>query len=135
MTEISVLIADDLEHVRQGLRTILELAGGLTVIGEACTGLEAIQQVQHLQPDVVLMDLAMPHVDGLEATEQIKAQRPETGVVMISIHDSVEAKAQAARVGADAFLAKGTETEILVRTIQEVGGKAQGKRLRTVGEG
>jgi DNA-binding NarL/FixJ family response regulator len=60
VTEIKLLIVDDLEHVRQGLRTILELAGGLKVLGEACDGLEAIQQVEQLQPDVVLMDLAIP---------------------------------------------------------------------------
>jgi DNA-binding NarL/FixJ family response regulator len=125
MTEINLLIVDDLEHVRQGLRTILELAGGLVVVGEACNGLEAIQQVDRLRPDVVLMDLAMPQMDGLEATERIKAQNPEIGVVMISIHDNEETQEQAAKAGVDAFLAKGTDTEILIRTIQEVGQKAQ----------
>jgi DNA-binding NarL/FixJ family response regulator len=125
MTEINLLIVDDLEHVRQGLRTILELAGGLVVVGEACNGLEAIQQVEQLRPDVVLMDLAMPQMDGLEATERIKAQSPRIGVVMISIHDNEETQEQAAKAGVDAFLAKGTDTEILIQTIQEVGPKAQ----------
>ena len=119
------MIVEDLEHVRQGLRTILELAGGLVVVGEACIGLEAIQQVDQLRPDVVLMDLAMPQMDGLEATERIKAQHPGTGVVMISIHDSEEAQEQARSAGVDAFLAKGTDTGILIQTIQEVGQKAQ----------
>jgi DNA-binding NarL/FixJ family response regulator len=123
MIEISLLIADDLDHVRQGLRTILELAGGLRIVGEACNGLEAIQQVDQLQPDVVLMDLAMPQVDGLEATERIKAQHPETGVVMISIHDNEETRERAKKAGVDAFLAKGNDTETLIQTIHEVGEK------------
>ena len=127
MTEIKLLIVDDLEHVRQGLRTILELAGGLKVIGEANDGLEAIQQVEQLQPEVVLMDLVMPHIDGLKATQRIKAQHPNTGVVMITIHDSEETREQAAMAGVDAFLAKGTDTETLVQTIQEVGQRVQGE--------
>jgi DNA-binding NarL/FixJ family response regulator len=126
VTEIKLLIVDDLEHVRQGLRTILELAGFLEVVGEACNGLEAIQQVDQLQPDVVLMDLVMPQIDGLEATQRIKAQHPGTAVVMISIHDSEETRERAKRAGVDAFLAKGNDTETLIQTIQEVGKKAQG---------
>jgi DNA-binding NarL/FixJ family response regulator len=130
VTEINLLIVDDLEHVRQGLRTILELAGGLVVVGEACNGLEAIQQADQLRPDVVLMDLVMPQIDGLEATQRIKAQHPETGVVMISIHDHEGTREQAKEAGVDAFLAKGTDTETLIQTIQEVGEKAQRMELR-----
>lgn len=125
MTEIKILIVDDLEHVRQGLRTILELVGGLEVVGEASNGLEAIQNVDLFQPDVVLMDLAMPQIDGLEATQHIKAQHPNTGVVMITIHDNEETREQAINAGVDAFLAKGTDTETLVQTIQDVGQKVQ----------
>jgi DNA-binding NarL/FixJ family response regulator len=125
--EIKLLIVDDLEHVRQGLRTILELAGDLEIVGEACNGLEAIQQVEHLQPDVVLMDLVMPQVDGLEATERIKAKHPGTGVVMISIHDDEETRKRAEGAGADAFLAKGTDTETLIQSIRDIGEKAQGR--------
>jgi DNA-binding NarL/FixJ family response regulator len=120
VTEIRLLIVDDLEHVRQGLRTILELAEGLKVVGEACNGLEAIQQVDQLQPDVVLMDLAMPQIDGLEATQRIKATHPETGVVMITIHDTEETRELAMRAGVDTFLAKGNDTETLIQTIHEV---------------
>jgi DNA-binding NarL/FixJ family response regulator len=126
MTEIRLLIVDDLEHVRQGLRTILELEGGLEVVGEACNGLQAIQQVDQLRPDVVLMDLAMPQVDGLEATQCIKSKHPGTGVVMITIHDSEETGELAKRVGVDAFLTKGNDTETLIRTIHEVRDRFQG---------
>ena len=127
MTEIKILIVDDLEHVRQGLRTILELTGGFHVVGEASSGLEAIQQVDQLQPEVVLMDLAMPQIDGLEATQRIKAEHPNTGVVMITIHDNEESREQAMTAGVDAFLAKGANTETLVQTIQEVGQRVQGE--------
>ena len=130
MTEIKLLIVDDLEHVRQGLRTILELAGDLKVVGEASNGLEAIQGVNQLSPDVVLMDLSMPQIDGLEATQRIKAQHPETGVVMITIHDSEETRERATKAGVDAFLAKGTDTETLIQTIQEVGEKVRGMASR-----
>ena len=130
MTEIKLLIVDDLEHVRQGLRTILELAGDLKVVGEASNCLEAIQGVNQLSPDVVLMDLSMPQIDGLEATQRIKAQHPETGVVMITIHDNEETRERATKAGVDAFLAKGTDTETLIQTIQEVGEKVRGMASR-----
>jgi DNA-binding NarL/FixJ family response regulator len=120
VTKIKLLIVDDLEHVRQGLRTILELQGGLEVVGEACNGLEAIQRADELRPDVVLMDVVMPQMDGLEAAQRIKARHPGTGVVMISIHDNEETRGQAKTAGADAFLAKGTDTEALIQTIQGV---------------
>jgi DNA-binding NarL/FixJ family response regulator len=123
VTETGILIVDDLEHVRQGLRTILELAGGIEVAGEASNGLEAIQQASMLRPDVVLMDLAMPGMDGLEATRRIKAEHPGVGVVIITIHDGEETRERAAEAGVDAFLAKGAETEILIRTIMEVAAK------------
>jgi DNA-binding NarL/FixJ family response regulator len=123
VTETSVLIVDDLEHVRQGLRTILELSGDLMVVGEAGDGLEAIRQANLLRPDVVLMDLAMPGMDGLEATRRIKAGHPGTGVVMITIHDGEETREQAIKAGVDAFLAKGGDTKTLIQTIFEVAAK------------
>jgi DNA-binding NarL/FixJ family response regulator len=132
VAEINLLIVDDLEHVRQGLRTILELAGGLRVVGEACNGLEAIRLVDQLQPDVVLMDLAMPQMDGLEATQRIKARHPETGVVMITIHDTDSTREQAAVAGVDALLAKGIDTPDLVRVIHEA---ARGAHRRDSGRG
>jgi DNA-binding NarL/FixJ family response regulator len=117
---IKILIVDDLERVRQGLRTLLELADDLEVVGEASNGLEAIEQVGRLAPDVVLVDLAMPVMDGLEATQRIKAQRPETGVVMITIHDSDRNREMAAQAGADAFVVKEAATEALLKAIRAV---------------
>jgi len=107
MGKICVLIVDDLDHVRQGLRTVLELTDDLEVVGEAGTGLEAIQQTDRLEPDVVLMDLEMPELDGLEATRRIKSRHPNTGVVMLTIYEDPRNRERAATAGADAFLKKG----------------------------
>jgi DNA-binding NarL/FixJ family response regulator len=107
MEKIRILIVDDLEHVRQGLRTVLELAHDIQVVGEAGTGLEAIQQTEQLEPDVVLIDLEMPGLDGLETTRRIKSRHPNIGIVMLTIYDDPENRERAARAGADAFFKKG----------------------------
>jgi DNA-binding NarL/FixJ family response regulator len=117
---IRILIVDDMEHVRQGLRTILELTGDIEVVGEAEDGLEAIEQAIHLKPDVVLMDLEMPKLDGLDATQHIKEAHPEIGIVMITIHNTEDLKERAVRKGVDAFIGKGTSTETLIETIKDV---------------
>jgi YesN/AraC family two-component response regulator len=77
LAKIRILIVDDRAQVRQGLRTILQLSEGFEVIGEACNGLEAIRAAELLQPEVVLMDLEMPVLGGLEATRRIKEQQFE----------------------------------------------------------
>jgi DNA-binding NarL/FixJ family response regulator len=119
MEKIRILIADDLEHVRQGLRTMLELTGDLEVVGEASNGLEAIQLADQLEPDVVLMDLEMPELDGLEATQRIKDRHPGIGVVMITIYDNASNRERAARAGVEAFLQKGTAFETLLAAVRQ----------------
>jgi len=86
MTDIRVLIVDDVERVRQDLRTFLTLTGNIEIIGEASNGLEAIQLVGTLCPQVVLMDLEMPIMDGYEAARQIKAIKPACRVIALTIH-------------------------------------------------
>ena len=98
---------DDLEHVRHGLRTVLELADDIQIVGEAGTGLEAIQQTGRLEPDVVLIDVEMPGLDGLEATRRIKSLHPNTGIIMLTIYDDPQNRELAASAGVDAFLNKG----------------------------
>ena len=118
--KISILIVDDMEPVRQSLRTIFQLTDDFEVVGEACNGLEAIQAAEQLKPDLVLMDLEMPALGGLEATRQIKEQHPEIGVVILTIHGNDEARDQALRAGSDAFVEKEAPTDHLLAAIREI---------------
>jgi DNA-binding NarL/FixJ family response regulator len=116
---IKALIADDNERARKALRALLltRRAAGpeIEIAGEAADGREAVEKAEALQPDVVLMDAQMPRMDGLEATRQIKARWPEIRVVVVTMHASLRAKAQAA--GADVFLLKGGPVEELLSAI------------------
>jgi DNA-binding NarL/FixJ family response regulator len=114
------LIVDDLERVREGLRTTLELVDDLQCVGQAYNGLQAVQLAEQLAPDVVLMDLEMPEMDGLEATRRIKGSHPQIGVVMLTIHEDAEHREQAAQAGVDAFVAKGAAFETLLTAIRQV---------------
>jgi len=112
-----VLIVDDNPQVRQELRTLLPLAGDIEVVGEAADGAEAIRLAQALQPQVILMDLEMPVLDGYEATRQIKACSPSCRVVALTVHGYEAAQQKAMQAGADMFLVKGAALESLVQAI------------------
>jgi DNA-binding NarL/FixJ family response regulator len=112
---ICVLIADDRPASLNGLRALLATQPTIDIVGEASDGQEAIQLVEHCQPDVVLMDVCMPLIDGLEATRIIKDRWPEVKVVVLTMYPSHQAEAFAA--GADAFLVKGCPAEDLLETI------------------
>lgn len=113
---IQVLIADDRPISRCGLRALLGTLPEVTVVGEAADGQEAVQLVEKLQPDVVLMDVCMPVLDGLEATRQIKSEWPEIKVVVISMYALSQDDVLAA--GADTFLVKGCPSKELFGAIQ-----------------
>jgi DNA-binding NarL/FixJ family response regulator len=121
---ITVLLAEDHAIVRQGLRTLLETAGQFAVVGQAQTGREAVGLAETLRPDVVLMDIAMPVLNGLEATRQICAANPAAKVLILSAHSDDEYVERATAVGAVGFLEKQTSAEILAKAIIEV---ARGK--------
>ena len=117
LTRRRVLIADDNPQVRQELCTLLPLAGNIEIVGEAADGREALRLVQALRPEVVLMDLEMPVLDGYEATRQIKAGRPSCRVVALTVHGYETARQKASQSGVDVFLVKGASVETLVQAI------------------
>jgi DNA-binding NarL/FixJ family response regulator len=115
-----ILLVDDVESVRWDLRTILTLSGDLEIVGEATNGLEAMRLTESLQPDVVLMDLEMPLMDGYEATRLIKALCPSCRIVALTVHSYDEARKKANRSGVDAFIVKGTPVVNIVQSILKI---------------
>jgi DNA-binding NarL/FixJ family response regulator len=116
---LRVLIVDDSPQVRQELRTILPLAGDIEIVGEAADGLEAVRLAEALQPEVVLLDLVMPALDGYQAARQIKAICPSCRVVALTVYGDPASRDQAAQAGVDVFLVKGVSVETLVQAISE----------------
>ncbi len=119
-SRIRVLIADDHAIVRKGLCALLATEPGIEVIGEAQDGYEVIAEAQKLRPDVILMDLVMPHMDGLEATRQITAHQPEVGVLVLTSFASDDKVFPAIQAGARGYLLKDSGPEELVQAIQQV---------------
>lgn len=117
MTVTRILIVDDVLQVREELRNLLKLDGNIEVAGEAANGLEAIHQAQVLQPNVVLMDLEMPVLDGYRATRQIKALYPDCRVVALTLHGYAAAREKALQAGVDSFIEKGAPLDTLVQVI------------------
>jgi RNA polymerase sigma factor (sigma-70 family) len=119
---IRVLLADDHSVVRQGLRAWLERSGDIEVVGEAADGREAVTMAERLDPDVVVMDIAMPMLNGIEATAQITRRNPETKVIILSMHADESYILRALGAGAKGYLLKeSTETDILpaVRNVRD----------------
>jgi two-component system NarL family response regulator len=117
MTATRVLIVDDAEQVRRDLSAVLNLIGELEIVGEAINGLEAIHLTESLKPDVVLMDLEMPIMNGYESARQIKSRYPACRVIALTVHDYPSARAEAQASGVDAFLVKGVRVEKIVQTV------------------
>jgi DNA-binding NarL/FixJ family response regulator len=116
---IRLVLVDDQPGVRQGLRMLLTVEPDMTVVGEASNGREARILVQRFTPDVVLMDVEMPEMDGIEAAAMIHASTPQSAVVMLSIHDDASTRARAYAAGAAAFVTKSGAIEVLVATIRQ----------------
>ena len=116
-SRIRVLIVDDMPQVREDLRVLLQLSNEIEVVGEAGDGLEAIQQAERYHPDVVIMDMEMPVIDGLQATEQIKGRLLAKRVVILSVHSEKEDIERAMQSGADAFVQKGSSYLTLIEAI------------------
>jgi NarL family two-component system response regulator YdfI len=115
---LRVLVADDHPVVREGLRLILESADGVEVVGDACDGAEAIRLAGELEPDVILMDLRMPGVGGLEAMERIRAHRPDAAIVVLTTFDEDDVMVRALRAGARGYLLKDATRESLLDAVR-----------------
>lgn len=115
---IRVIIADDHHLVRQGIRALLENASDIEVIGEASTGHEAIELAEELAPDVVVMDISMPRMDGTQATERILSLDSQTEVIILSMHSDTTLVQQLLRLGVKGYLLKRSITEELLLAIR-----------------
>jgi len=120
MDKTKVLLVDDHPVVREGLRTMLGTVSDIEVVAEASDGCEAIEKAKELQPNVVLMDLRMPNLDGLEATRRIKRQLPATSVIVLTMYDNDAYIVDAVRAGAGGYLLKDASKDLLVHTIRAV---------------
>ena len=114
---VRVLIVDDHLVVREGLRLILETSEGIELVGDASDGASALRMVSELQPDVVLMDLRMPGMDGIEAIERIRSQWPRVAIVILTTYNEDDLMIRGLRAGACGYLLKDTDRETLFKAI------------------
>jgi two-component system, NarL family, response regulator NreC len=117
--EISIILADDHNVVRQGLHAILEAEGDLHVIGEAGSGLEAIRLVERLRPNVLVLDLKIPELSGLEVARQVQRRSPKTRVVILSMHSDKSYVLEALRNGAAGYVLKDSNADELIKAVRE----------------
>ncbi len=106
MRQVRILVADDHSIVRRGVRALLETRPGWKVCGEAATGAEAVKQAKKLRPDVVVIDITMPDLNGFEATRQIRAATPQTEVLVLTVHESEQALREVLDAGALGYVSK-----------------------------
>jgi DNA-binding NarL/FixJ family response regulator len=117
---ITVLLADDHDILRDGLKAVLALAGDITVVGEARTGREAVIETERLRPDVVLMDISMPELDGVEASRRIRQHTPDTRVLFLTMHEAEEYFFRALQAGAAGYVIKRTAAADLLAAVRAV---------------
>ena len=120
MRKLRILLADDHKLMRGGLRLLLEQQPALTVVGEADDGRQAVEKTSSLKPDVVVLDIGMPNLNGIEACAQITQTLPTTSVVMLSMHSDEAYVLRALKAGARAYLLKDSAESDLVRAVQAV---------------
>ncbi len=120
MTAIRVLVVDDHKLFRDGLSAILMNAADIEVVGEAGTGREAVTRVESLAPDVVLMDISMPDLNGIDATQQVLAIQPDTGIIMLTMLEDNDSLFAAMCAGARGYILKGADKAEVLKTIRAV---------------
>jgi DNA-binding NarL/FixJ family response regulator len=124
----TVLIVDDSDSVRVSIRALFEAEPGFTVIGEAVNGLDAISKVEELSPDLIILDLSMPIMNGLEAAETLKARRPDIPIFVLTAHGGPEVDRAARAAGVDAVFSKGDDMDKLMSTARAAFSRGRKKR-------
>lgn len=122
---IRVVLADDHVFVRDGIKSLLENEANIEVVGEATDGLEALKSVEISQPDLLILDIRMPHLTGIEVVEKLRSQNNLVKIVMLSMHESEEYVLKSIKAGADGYLLKGSSKEEFLKALNTVseGGK------------
>jgi DNA-binding NarL/FixJ family response regulator len=123
MDELRVLIADDHDLIRRGVRDLLAARSGWEVVGEACNGADAVRKAVSLRPDVAILDFSMPELNGPEAAAQIAEKVPETGVVVLTMHDSEQVMREVLHAGARGLVLKSDADRDLVEAVEAVARK------------
>src|SRR5579864_375191 len=118
MSAFRILIADDHELVRRGIRALVEGHPGWEICGEATDGREAVEKAVELRPDIVLLDVGMPNLNGLNAARQILAAKPRTRVLIVTMHESEQLIREALEIGARGFLLKSDAAKDLVAAVE-----------------
>lgn len=123
--KIRVILADDHVFVRDGIKSLLENEANITVVGEATDGLEALSLIDSLQPDLLILDIRMPNMTGIEVVEQLRSKNNLVKIVMLSMHESEEYVLKSIQAGADGYLLKGSSKEEFLKALHTVanGGK------------
>jgi two-component system, NarL family, nitrate/nitrite response regulator NarL len=124
-SSIRVVLADDHVFVRDGIKSLLENESNIVVVGEATDGQEALEVVEKLQPDLLIVDIRMPHLTGIEVVEKLRSQNNPVKIVMLSMHESEEYVLKSIQAGADGYLLKGSSKDEFLKALHTVaaGGK------------
>ena len=121
MKQLRVVLADDNPSMRERLRRLIESANGITVVGEAIDGYQALNHAKTLEPDVLVLDMDMPHMSGLEVTKQLQTEKPSIQVLIVSIHDDIQYIHGLLKTGAAGYLIKSELTpDTLIEAIQDL---------------
>lgn len=120
MDRIRVLLVDDHQLFRRGVASLLSGRDDIEVVGEASNGVEAVERARELMPDVILMDIKMPELDGLSATKQLKAEMPYVRIMILTVSETDEDLFQAIKSGASGYLLKNVDPEYLIASVQQV---------------
>lgn len=120
MKKIEILIADDHSMVREGLKQLIELEDDILVIAQAGDGKEAIEKIQQYNPDVVLLDINMPVMNGLEVLKYLNENNIRANILMLTIHNEVEYLFKAVEIGVKGYVLKDSEADVLIKAIREI---------------